>query len=131
MGDPGAKQEVRNERALFVYNRVQHKLTGKIVKVESARRHINLTVNIGRDFNPDVVLTVPAQVEKLISQATSLENLCQCFSGWYVFQAVYIYLIIDIEGCLGLGVHSGDFTFSLGSIHICIHTVSVNLSTGL
>lgn len=25
---PGA-QEVRNERALFVYNRVQHKLTGK------------------------------------------------------------------------------------------------------
>lgn len=24
----GAKQEVRNERALLVYNRVQHKLTG-------------------------------------------------------------------------------------------------------
>lgn len=26
--EPGAKQEVRNERALLVYNRVQHKLTG-------------------------------------------------------------------------------------------------------
>ncbi|PCH36202.1 atypical/PIKK/FRAP protein kinase [Wolfiporia cocos MD-104 SS10] len=59
-------QETRNERALFVYNRVQHKLTG-------------------RDFNPDVVLSVAAQVDKLIIQATSLENLCQCFSGWCAF----------------------------------------------
>ncbi|OSX64010.1 hypothetical protein POSPLADRAFT_1065405 [Postia placenta MAD-698-R-SB12] len=58
--------EVRNERALSVYNRVQHKLTG-------------------RDFNPDVSLTVAAQVDKLIIQATSLENLCQCFSGWCAF----------------------------------------------
>ncbi|KAF8448980.1 phosphatidylinositol 3-kinase [Boletus edulis BED1] len=66
IGEPGARQEVRNERALQVYNRVQHKLTGK-------------------DFNPDVVLTVPAQVDKLILQATSLENLCQCFSGWCAF----------------------------------------------
>ncbi|KAK2463572.1 hypothetical protein APHAL10511_004323 [Amanita phalloides] len=58
--------EIRNERALFVYNRVQNKLTG-------------------RDFNPDVPLSVPAQVDKLIEQATALENLCQCFSGWCAF----------------------------------------------
>jgi FKBP12-rapamycin complex-associated protein len=64
--EPGAKQEVRNERALLVYNRVQHKLTG-------------------RDFNPEIVLTVPEQVDKLILQSTSLENLCQCFSGWCAF----------------------------------------------
>ncbi|KDQ52943.1 hypothetical protein JAAARDRAFT_61533 [Jaapia argillacea MUCL 33604] len=38
-----------------------------------------------RDFTPDVVLTVQAQVDKLILQATSLENLCQCFSGWCAF----------------------------------------------
>jgi len=56
----------RNDRALAVLNRVQHKLTG-------------------RDFNPNVVLTVQAQVDKLILQATSLENLCQCFSGWCAF----------------------------------------------
>ncbi|EIN09563.1 FAT-domain-containing protein [Punctularia strigosozonata HHB-11173 SS5] len=62
----GVKQEVRNERALFVYNRVQQKLTG-------------------RDFDPEVALDVPAQVDKLILQATSLENLCQCFSGWCAF----------------------------------------------
>ncbi|KAL1687363.1 armadillo-type protein [Schizophyllum commune] len=59
-------QETRNEKALVVYNRVQHKLTG-------------------RDFNPLVSLNVPQQVEKLIQQATSLENLCQCFSGWCAF----------------------------------------------
>lgn len=64
-GQPGA-QEVRNERALFVYNRVQHKLTG-------------------RDFNPDVALSVNDQVGRLIEQATSFENLCQCFSGWCAF----------------------------------------------
>jgi len=65
-GVPGAKHEVRNDRALAVYNRVQNKLTG-------------------RDFDPNVVLPVAAQVEKLIAQATSCENLCQCFSGWCAF----------------------------------------------
>ena len=57
---------MRNERALTVYNRVQSKLTG-------------------RDFNTDPsepALSVAAQVDRLIIQATSLENLCQCFSGW-------------------------------------------------
>lgn len=31
-GHPGAAQEVRNERALFVYNRVQNKITGNIAQ---------------------------------------------------------------------------------------------------
>lgn len=31
-----------------------------------------------------MVLPVQDQVELLIIQATSLENLCQCFIGWYV-----------------------------------------------
>ncbi|XP_006461830.1 hypothetical protein AGABI2DRAFT_151451 [Agaricus bisporus var. bisporus H97] len=64
-GEPGA-QEIRNERALFVFHRVQHKLTG-------------------RDFNPEVTLAVRDQVEKLIGQATALENLCQCYSGWCAY----------------------------------------------
>ncbi|EEB88082.1 hypothetical protein MPER_14291, partial [Moniliophthora perniciosa FA553] len=34
-----------------------------------------------RDFDPDVSLSVKVQVDKLILQATSLENLCQLFSG--------------------------------------------------
>jgi len=64
--DMGTKQEVRNERALNVFNRVQHKLTG-------------------RDFDPNAALTIEAQVDRLIQEATSLENLCQCFSGWCAF----------------------------------------------
>ncbi|EJD41220.1 atypical/PIKK/FRAP protein kinase [Auricularia subglabra TFB-10046 SS5] len=62
--DGDARQEVRNDRALFVYKRVANKLAG-------------------RDFNPDgPPLSVTAQVEKLILQATSMEALCQHFPGW-------------------------------------------------
>lgn len=83
--EPGAKQEVRNERALMVYNRVQHKLTG--MYDEEIKKLISLILTAvcsGRDFNPEIALKVPEQVDKLILQSTSLENLCQCFSGWYV-----------------------------------------------
>lgn len=65
LGEQAGKQEVRNERALFVYNRVKDKLTG-------------------RDIQPGQTFGVTEQVERLIAQATSLENLCQCFSGWCV-----------------------------------------------
>ncbi|KAJ7667024.1 phosphatidylinositol 3-kinase [Mycena rosella] len=61
-GETGV-QEVRNKQALLVYNRVQHKLTG-------------------RDFDMEIALSVEDQVDKLIRQAMSLENLCQCFAGW-------------------------------------------------
>ncbi|KAF5387292.1 hypothetical protein D9757_005800 [Collybiopsis confluens] len=59
-------REVRNDRAVAVYERVQKKLTG-------------------RDFDPEDSLSVKSQVDKLIDQATSLENLCQLFSGWCAF----------------------------------------------
>jgi len=56
-----------NERALFVIGRVNKKLTG-------------------RDFRADQELSVPKQVNKLIEQATSPENLCQgYYEGWCPF----------------------------------------------
>ncbi|BFZ53909.1 phosphatidylinositol kinase-related protein kinase tor1 [Savitreella phatthalungensis] len=58
--------EVLNQRAVNVLNRVSNKLTG-------------------RDFRPDQELDVKMQVERLIQQATSLENLCQCYIGWCSF----------------------------------------------
>jgi len=64
--DGNMRAEVRNEKAVAVFNRVQAKL-------------------LGRDFNPDVELPVPQQVEKLIAQAMSMENLCMCFMGWCAF----------------------------------------------
>lgn len=60
-----ATTEVLNERALSVINRVSKKLTG-------------------RDFSEET-LDVSEQVEKLIAQATSHENLCQCYIGWCPF----------------------------------------------
>jgi FKBP12-rapamycin complex-associated protein len=81
-GEPGA-QEIRNERALFVFHRVQHKLTG-LSFPELLSLDINFT-HTGRDFNPDKPLSIQDQVEKLIDSATALENLCQCFSGWCAF----------------------------------------------
>ena len=38
----------------------------------------------GRDFQTDAPIDVPEQVDMLIKQATSHENLCQCYIGWWV-----------------------------------------------
>lgn len=82
-GEPGA-QEIRNERALFVFHRVQHKLTGPFFLEFRCQLDADSTT-IGRDFNPEITLSIRDQVEKLIDSATALENLCQCFSGWCAF----------------------------------------------
>ncbi len=58
--------EMQNTRALEVLDRVAQKLTG-------------------RDFKPNEELDVIAQVNKLISEATKLENLCQHYIGWCSF----------------------------------------------
>lgn len=57
-----APREALNQKAVAVIHRVQAKLKG-------------------RDFD-DEHLDVSAQVQRLINQATSHENLCQCYIGW-------------------------------------------------
>ena len=57
---------VLNHKAVQVMARVQNKLHG-------------------RDFVEDKVLGVDEQVSRLIAQATSRENLCQCYIGWCPF----------------------------------------------
>ena len=64
-GDDVGGLEVLNERAVRVIRRVENKLTG-------------------REFGGDE-LTVAEQVHKLIEQATSHQNLCQCYVGWCAF----------------------------------------------
>ncbi|KAL9017036.1 MAG: hypothetical protein Q9185_005638 [Variospora sp. 1 TL-2023] len=59
-------REVQNARALQVLARVKEKLNG-------------------RDFKKDEELNVEEQVQKLIRQATSVENLCQHYIGWCSF----------------------------------------------
>ena len=49
-----------------------------------SRIHNKLT---GKDFGEAVTLDVQSQVQRLIEQATSHENLCQCYIGWSSFPA--------------------------------------------
>jgi FKBP12-rapamycin complex-associated protein len=60
------EQQILNQRAVAVINRVSNKLSG-------------------RDFNTEGPISVPEQVERLIQQATSHDNLCQCYIGWCPF----------------------------------------------
>ncbi|GMM28463.1 phosphatidylinositol kinase-related protein kinase [Martiniozyma asiatica (nom. inval.)] len=60
------KNAIRNARAMFVLQRINEKLTGN-------------------DFKRFNNLDVSTQVDKLIQQATSVENLCQHYIGWCSF----------------------------------------------
>lgn len=60
------KIEIRNARATLVLKRITDKLTGN-------------------DFRRFHELDVQEQVDKLIQQATSVENLCQHYIGWCSF----------------------------------------------
>ncbi|KAI2636825.1 TOR kinase [Xylaria nigripes] len=62
----GEMTEIQNARAVEVLDRVNQKLTG-------------------RDFKPNEELEVVQQVNKLIIEATKLENLCQHYIGWCSF----------------------------------------------
>uniref|UniRef100_A0A8C6M5E7 Serine/threonine-protein kinase TOR n=1 Tax=Nothobranchius furzeri TaxID=105023 RepID=A0A8C6M5E7_NOTFU len=66
IGDGLVQPEALNKKAIQIINRVRDKLTG-------------------RDFSHEETLDVPTQVELLIKQATSHENLCQCYIGWCPF----------------------------------------------
>ncbi|PVU91733.1 hypothetical protein BB561_004248 [Smittium simulii] len=58
--------QIANPKAIAIINRINNKLSG-------------------RDFNPRIKLDIPKQVDCLISQATAVENLCQCYFGWCAF----------------------------------------------
>ncbi|KAL5013659.1 hypothetical protein ScPMuIL_007929 [Solemya velum] len=65
-GGDNSQAEVLNKKAISIVHRVRDKLTG-------------------RDFSSDDSIDAPKQVELLINQATSHENLCQCYIGWCPF----------------------------------------------
>lgn len=63
---PHEAREAQNARALQVLARVKEKLTG-------------------RDFKAYEELNVSDQVDKLLAQATNVENICQHWIGWCSF----------------------------------------------
>lgn len=65
-GVPQEAREAQNARALQVLARVKEKLTG-------------------RDFRHNDELSVSDQVDKLLAQATNVENICQHWIGWCSF----------------------------------------------
>lgn len=65
-GVPNEAREAQNARAVQVLARVREKLTG-------------------RDFKPNEELNVSDQVDKLLAQATNVENICQHWIGWCSF----------------------------------------------
>ena len=66
LGDDPPNEENLNARALEVITRIQAKLSGKDFK----------------KFDDDDDLNVEQQVNRLIKEATSIENLCQLYMGW-------------------------------------------------
>eukprot|EP01012_Entosiphon_sulcatum_P023740 TRINITY_DN2884_c0_g1_i1.p1 TRINITY_DN2884_c0_g1~~TRINITY_DN2884_c0_g1_i1.p1 ORF type:complete len:760 (+),score=204.03 TRINITY_DN2884_c0_g1_i1:157-2436(+) len=67
------QNEQVNARALGVIRRISDKLHGT---------DFRSAASVG---DSESALAVPDQVQKLIAQATSVENLCQCYIGWCPF----------------------------------------------
>ena len=63
-------QENLNARALEVINRIQAKLTGRDF------------LKGPQEAEEGADLSVEQQVSRLVKEATSVENLCQLFTGW-------------------------------------------------
>ncbi|GAB2247138.1 hypothetical protein Droror1_Dr00007020 [Drosera rotundifolia] len=87
----GDANEVLNERAVIVMDRMSNKLTGRDFSSNpTTPGSVQYTAENGNIFSGDSRevehgLSVKVQVQKLIDQATSHENLCQNYVGWCPF----------------------------------------------
>ena len=74
-----------NERAVTVVQRVQDKLAGRDFSFSWGQQKDTFWHGIKKNSNfGETTVTVEKQVDLLIEQATSKENLCQCYRGWCV-----------------------------------------------
>lgn len=83
VGQLGDANEVLNERAVAVMERMKNKLTGHDFMPTNTASHMLDPRGDGREVEPG--LNVKTQVQKLITQAMSHENLCQSYVGWCPF----------------------------------------------
>ncbi|XP_048128359.1 serine/threonine-protein kinase TOR isoform X2 [Rhodamnia argentea] len=86
----GDANEVLNERAVMVMARMSNKLTGRDfssspISSSSNQHSVDHSNLFSGDSREDHGLSVKLQVQKLIIQATSHENLCQNYVGWCPF----------------------------------------------
>ncbi|KAI1388148.1 FAT-domain-containing protein [Hypoxylon trugodes] len=86
-GPPGSRARARTNSSLI--NGIGQILEGEMAEIQNARAvevldRVNQKLT-GRDFKPTEELDVVTQVNKLIMEATKLENLCQHYIGWCSF----------------------------------------------
>lgn len=100
----GDANEVLNERAVVVMARMSHKLTGRDFSssplTNSSIQHAvdPSTLISGDSREADHGLSVKLQVQKLIIQATSHENLCQNYVGYdTTIMPLSFYTLINAE----------------------------------
>jgi hypothetical protein len=84
-----ASEEALNERALKVIRRVQDKLNGRDFhsspEENNTHQHAHAAAAANGGGGGEASLDVQDQVQRLIIQATSSENLSQLFVGWCAF----------------------------------------------
>ncbi|KAI1483190.1 FAT-domain-containing protein [Daldinia eschscholtzii] len=86
-GPPGSRARARTNSSLI--NGTGQMLDGEMAEIQNARAvevldRVNQKLT-GRDFKPTEELDILTQVNKLIMEATKLENLCQHYIGWCSF----------------------------------------------
>ncbi|KAH7427558.1 hypothetical protein KP509_10G049100 [Ceratopteris richardii] len=89
-GHANDANDVLNERAVAVMTRMKNKLTGRDFTPTSsfgtaATAAMLDRSGLGGDHDSESGLSIPVQVQKLIDQAVSHENLCQSYVGWCPF----------------------------------------------
>ncbi|RZC44315.1 hypothetical protein C5167_037265 [Papaver somniferum] len=110
--------EVLNVRAVVVMERMSNKLTGRdfsacasvpgtTSSAQHALDHTTLTSGDAREV--DHGLSVKLQVQKLILQATSHENLCQNYVGYVIPISFQLFTAKSVKfNYTSGGVHSGE-----------------------
>ncbi len=89
-------QQQRNEHAVSVLRRVKAKLEGRV------------DVAPGRPADRDARVTVSRQVDWLIEQARSEDNLCRMFEGWAPWSVlVESFPVRLVSGCLSSSLLAG------------------------
>lgn len=78
-------KETQNARAIQVLARVKEKLTGMDFPVKKEEGVSKGVPGVGPVVVEGKELRVDMQVDRLIREATNLENLCQHYIGWCSF----------------------------------------------
>jgi FKBP12-rapamycin complex-associated protein len=103
VGQLGDANEVLNERAVAVMARMKHKLTGCDFSPSSVYAGNSTSTSVlvdqtavSGDRDSETGLSVSVQVQKLIDQAMSHENLCQNYVGYVSLRLDMLLMLVTV-----------------------------------